>query len=293
MIHVVHTLGGCGGTVLSRCIAVLPGVALLSEINPASVKLFSHFDPLYQDKNWLHLLGPADTERFSQMDLGNVEAFRELVDVFHVRASEAGRHLVLRDYNFVDFVGVPYTTDPPRRLTLYAALPAGVPTRAAAFIRHPVDQWSSLCKYEIVRVVLTPSAFCEAYAAFLEELGSIPVYKYEDFVEHPETQLRAICGSLALPFDPSFTERFHTFDYVTGDFTRHQEESISPPCRRKLSPKELDEFRSSAAFRRILRATGYAEPDAPEPSGLGAPILTSPSRPSRSCMSTPLSSSGK
>jgi hypothetical protein len=51
MIHIVHTLGGCGGTLLSRCIGVLPGVVLLSEINPASVKLFSQFDPLYQDEN--------------------------------------------------------------------------------------------------------------------------------------------------------------------------------------------------------------------------------------------------
>jgi hypothetical protein len=260
---------------LSRCIGVLPGIALLSEINSASVKLFPSFDPLYQDKNWLHLLGPADAERFSQMDLGNVEAFRELVDVFHVRASEAGRHLVLRDYSYVDFVGVPYTADPPRRLTLYATLPAGVPTRAAALIRHPVDQWSSLRKHEFVRAVLTPAVFCEAYAAFLEELGSsIPVYKYEDFVERPVMQLQAICGDLAIPFDPSFTERFHTFDYVTGDFTRQREKSISLPCRKKLSPKELDEFRSSATFRRILRITGYAEPGAPEPFGLGAYVLT-------------------
>jgi hypothetical protein len=272
MIHIIHTLGGCGGTVLSRCVGVLPGVALLSEINPASVKLFSHFDPLHQDKNWLHLLGPADTERFSHMDLGNVEAFRELMDVFHGRACEARRHLVLRDYNFVDFVGVPFTADPPRQLTLYAALPAGVPTRATAFIRHPIDQWSSLCKHERVRAVLTASAFCEAYAAFLEELENIPTFKYEDFVACPEVRLRAICEALALPFDPSFAERFHTFDYVSGDFSRHQEKSISPPARRRLPPQILDEFRSSAAFRRILRATGYAEPSAPESCGLDAAI---------------------
>jgi hypothetical protein len=274
MIHIVHTLGGCGGTLLSRCLGVLPGVAFLSEVNPASVKLFSTFDPLFQDRNWLHLLGPADTERFSQTDLRNPEAFRELVDVFHVRASQAGRHLVLRDYSFVDFVGVPFTAKPPRRFTLYAALPAGVRTRAVALIRHPVDQWSSLCKHELVRPVLTPSVFCEAYAAFLEELGDIPVYKYEDFVEHPSMQLRAICGDLALPFDPLFTERFHTFDYVTGDFTRHHEKSISPPCKRELSPSKLDEFRSSAAFRRILRTTGYAEVDAPKPLCLEASAST-------------------
>ena len=292
MIHIFHTLGGCGGTVLSRCIGVLPGVALLSEINPAAVRLFPSFDPLYQDQNWLHLLGPADAERFSQVDLRDVEAFRELVDVFHVRASEAGRHLVLRDYSFVDFVGVPYTANPPRRLTLYAALPAGVPTRAVALIRYPVDQWSSLRKHELVRAVLTPSAFCEAYAAFLDELGSIPVYRYEDFVEHPAMQLRAICGDLALPFDPSFTERFHTFDYVTGDFTRHHEKSISPPRRRNLSPKELNEFRSSASFSRILRTTGYAEPDAWSAVGK-ADTAAQPSRISGSCARMPLSAPGK
>ncbi len=262
MIHIIHTLGGCGGTILSRCIGVLPRVALLNEINPASVKLFSQFDPLYQDKNWLHLLGPADAARFSQMDLGNVETFRDLLEVLHIRAMEANRHLVLRDYNFVDFVGVPFTPEPPMRLALYDALPADVPTRAVAFIRHPVGQWSSLCKHELVREVLTPSAFCEAYAAFLEELGSAAAYKYEDFVDRPEMELRAICGDLALPFDPSFAERFHRFDYVTGDFSRHQEQAISHPRARKLSPQILDEFRSSAAFRRILDATGYAEPDA-------------------------------
>lgn len=85
-----------------------------------------------------------------------------------------------------------------------------------------------------------------------------------DGTDIPETVLRAICGDLALPFDPSFAELFHTFDYVTGDFTRHREQQISPPGRRKLSPQILDEFRSSAAFGRILRATGYAEPDASE-----------------------------
>jgi hypothetical protein len=57
------------------------------------------------------------------MDLGNVEAFRALVDVFYLRAREAGRHLVIRDYNYVDFVGVPHSADPPRQFSLYAAFP--------------------------------------------------------------------------------------------------------------------------------------------------------------------------
>jgi hypothetical protein len=259
MLHIIHNLGGCGGTVLSRCMGVLPGVALLSEINPASVKLFSQFNPIYQDENWLYLLSPADRDNFSRKDLGDVEVFRELIGVFHIRACESGRHLILRDYNFVDFVGVPYTTTPPRRLTLYAALPEGVPTRSAAFIRHPVDQWSSLCKHDHVRSVLSPTAFCEAYVVFLEELGGIPTFKYEDFAVCPAAVLREMCDALLLPFEGSFSERFHTFDNVTGDFSRHQERAISLPGPKNIPAVVVEEFRQSTAYTQVLRATGYAD----------------------------------
>src|SRR6266436_2054528 len=216
MIRIIHTMGGCGGTLLSRCVGVLPGIALLSEINPGSVKLFPQFDPLYQDKAWLHLLGTTEADHFSKKDLGVIENFRELVGTFYDRASAAGRHLVLRDYNYVDFVGVPFRADPPRRLTLYTALPPALSTTSVAFVRHPIDQWLSLCKHQQVSNVLTPSVFCEAYAAFLEEFGTERVYKYEDFVQNPNSELRAICNDLALPFEPSFMERFHQFDSVTG-----------------------------------------------------------------------------
>ena len=128
MIGIIHTLGGCGGTLLSRCLGVLPGVALLSEINPASVGLFPAFDPLYQDCAWLHLLDAAEAAEFSKKDLCDIENFRQLVSVFYQRATATARRLVLRDYSYVDFVGVPYTATPPRRLLLRTALPHAVPT---------------------------------------------------------------------------------------------------------------------------------------------------------------------
>jgi hypothetical protein len=106
---------------------------------------------------------------------------------------------------------------------------------------------------------LSPSAFCDAYAAFLHELRDTPIHKYEDFVQCPESCLQAICADLSLPFDPTFTERFHSFDYVTGDFTRHQEKSISVPAKRCVPLETLKEFRVNGAFRRILEVTGYPE----------------------------------
>lgn len=257
VIRIIHMLGGCGGTLLSRCLGVLPGVALLSEINPGSVKLFPHFDPLYQDRNWLHLLQPTDIERFSQMDIGITANFRDLLQQFHRCASASSRHLVLRDYNYLDFVGVPYLTDPPRRLIVYDALPHEVSTASVAFIRHPVDQWVSLCKHEHVRAVLTPSVFCAAYAAFLQQLGSTRIYKYEDFIERSEVEFEAICRDLALPFEPSFLRRFHAFDSVTGDFARQDEPSISAPAKKPIAPAAMDEFRSSQDYGFILSTAGY------------------------------------
>jgi hypothetical protein len=259
MLRIIHTLGGCGGTLLSRCIGVLPGVALLSEVNPASVKLYPSFDPLYQDATWLRLLTKTDAEHFSPRDLREVENFRQLIQVFYDRASAVGRQLVIRDYNYVEFVGAPFRRDPPRRLMLYAALPRAIPTASIALIRHPVDQWLSLGKHWPPASGAGPRAFCDAYAAFLRELGATTIFKYEEVIDEPEDQLRAVCANLSLRFAPSFMQRFHQFDGVTGDFTRLRDPSISPPARKPAPPEVMEEFRSSNSFRFILEKTGYSD----------------------------------
>jgi hypothetical protein len=261
MIHLVHTLGGCGGTLLSRCLGVMPGAAVLSEVNPAAVKLFPHFDPLYQDEQWLHLLDLADRTRFSQLDLTAAANFRDLIACMHDRAAQAGRHLILRDWNYIDYLGVPFNSQPPCRLTIYDALP-DVKTVATAFVRHPLDQWVSLCKHEELQPTLTPVIFCNGYLAFLQSLGSIPVRKYEDFLLNPEREMRAICDDLMLPFEPAFLEKFHTFDAVTGDFTRMRETTISPPQKKPIASGDLDTFHASESYAQILRLTGYGEESA-------------------------------
>jgi len=258
MIRIVHTLGGCGGTLLSRCLGVLPQVSLLSEINPASVKLYKHFCPLYQDQNWLHLLHDEEHARFSQVDLRDPDNFRHLIAAFDARAKERGNHLVIRDFTYIDFVGVPFNPLPPRRLTIYDALPAKEATRAVVFIRHPIDQWVSLCKH-VELLPLDPAYFCDSYSAFLNSLASIPIYKYENFVRHPELQLKAICRDLSLQFEASCFEHFHDFDSVTGDLTRLGEKAISLPERGSLSEETLAAFRSCESYWDILNTAGYSD----------------------------------
>ena len=261
ILRLIHTLGGCGGTLLSRCIAVLPGVALLSEVNPASVKLFPKLDPLYQDRNWLHLLAPEDVEHFSRLDLRDVDCFRALIQAFHDRACASGRHLVIRDYNYIDFIGSPFKADTPRRLSIYGALPQSVPTACVALVRHPVDQWLSLRKHKVLGSGAGPAEFCDAYAIFLRELRAAAVFKYEDFVANPDRELQAICRELSLPFAPSFLGDFSTYDSVTGDVTRLRDQSISAPPRKTAPSGVWEAFRSSASFGFVLGETGYAATD--------------------------------
>lgn len=209
---------------------------------------------------WLRLLSQTDAERFSRIDLGEADTFRDMIQAFYDRASASHRHLVIRDYNYIEFVGASFTTDPPRRLMIHAALPRAIPTASVALIRRPINQWLSLRKHwQSGPVVVTPRAFCVASATFLRELGTKSIFKYEEFVDNPEGQLRAICGELDLPFTPSFIEGFHQFDYVTGDLKRLRDRSISL-SESKLPPRgALEEFRSSEIFRSILVKTGYSD----------------------------------
>lgn len=259
MIRILHSLGGCGGTLLSRCLAVMPRVALLSEVNPLAVHLFPAFNPLYQDQHWLHLLTDDDVQRLSAVDLSQTEGFRDMVDTLYGRAASAGRLLVIRDYNYVEFVGIPFLDRPPMRRVIYDALPEGVSTRRIAFVRHPIDQWLSLCKHGQLRSLLKPGNFCDAYAAFLKDLGGTPIFKYEDFVADPEGQMLRICAELKIPFDATFRDRFQTFSFVTGDFSREADTMISMSREARRPDRILEEFRSSPKFEVVLNSLDYEE----------------------------------
>lgn len=258
MIRLVHNLGGCGDTLLSRCLGVLPRVALFSEINPLSVNLFDQFHPLHQDREWVHLLKGKDYEDFSSVDLTQACDFRRLILCLYHRCTESGRHLVLRDYNFVEFIGIPFVCDPPCRRNIYTALPSHVPSAAVAFLRHPVDQWASLCKHAQVAAVLTPTVFMRAYANFLDNLRGVPIFRYEDFVRNPCDELRRMCATLRLDFDSSFIDKFAGFDGLTGDFTRHSETQISFPQPKRLPETVIREFLAAPDFKRAMGVGSYS-----------------------------------
>lgn len=260
MLRVIHNLGGCGGTLLSRCLGALPHVAILSEINPLSVDFFPELNPLYQDRKWLHLLSEEEIAHFSGVDLGEPVHFQAIITALQTRAEERGRILILRDYNYADHIGVPFLPSPPRRRVLYDALTGFGPVAAIAVVRHPVDQWASLRKHVTVRRgALSPSEFGSAYAAFAEGLGSTPVFRYEDLAANPEKELRKICECLQVPFDAGFRQAFHRTDTVTGNLERQADTTISIKPQTAVAEEFLDDFQANPALSRAAIGWGYTE----------------------------------
>lgn len=245
---------------MSRCLGSLPAVALFSEINPQATKLFPAFDPMYQDREWVKLLQESDYQEFRTLDLGVHSVFGRLVERLYTRSRSTGRRLILRDYNYIDFIGLPFIETPPRRLSLLECLPPAVELCSIAFVRHPVDQWASLCKHSVVADLLTPGYFCDSYAEFLSQVDGMAVYRYEDFLREPRRQLERMCSDLDLPFDEHVLARFAEYRGVTGDLSRLEDRSIENASPRSISREHYTQFLHSRSYASILDNLGYAEP---------------------------------
>lgn len=198
-VGIVINWGRSGGTLLNRCIGSLPNVMVLSEVSPLR-NWASQREPLsvrQQASEWYGI-------NLSTDDFG--AGIRELEHVCESR----GQRLVLRLWNVGEFRPSRQKRKPPNTFLSYDLLRAELhDVTAIAFIRDPIDIWiSNGCKRDFFRY----------YRRYIEALFDldIPVFKYEDFCANPNSQMRAICRALQLPFDEHFRE-FSAFDRVAGD----------------------------------------------------------------------------
>ena len=63
-IRTIHHLSASGGTVISKCLASMPEVIFLSEINPLNIEKvrFNPFDPLQQFQAQYQMLSISELE---------------------------------------------------------------------------------------------------------------------------------------------------------------------------------------------------------------------------------------
>jgi hypothetical protein len=265
-IGLLHQLGRSGGTVIAKCLAVMQGVILLSEVHPLgksmarnrSPEAATTFSPLSQAHRWFGLFDEGEIERIGQ-EYARM-TFADEIGLIASRCAERGYRLVLRDYNNVDFTGVQFKSSPPHRFLTHEALRQRFNINRAFTVRHPIDQWMSLSRY-LKGVEIDLGAYLRGCRVFAETAREKGFVRYEDFSENPDDQLRILCDRLAIPFSGQWRDRWQAYTNITGDRDAMAgSREIKPRQRPALEPEVIAKFESNEDYRKIIELLDYRHP---------------------------------
>lgn len=253
VLRLLHHLARTGGTTISKCLAVMPGVALLSEIHPLGLEKIS---ALHQAMTWFGLVDAQEIER-----LGPRPDFAASIRLIADRASARGLRLVIRDWSHLDFAGAPLVETPSFHLTTAESLTAHFRLLQVATVRHPIDHWQSLRRVPLMRGKIDLDRFLKGYRRFAELAVPMGFVRFEDFCRQPEEQLQHLCHALDLPYDPGWRQRWAGYDRITGDENAQRgKDEIGLPRRRPLEPGLADAFLKHPDYQPALTLLGYRHP---------------------------------
>ncbi|MDX1486414.1 MAG: hypothetical protein R3229_18230 [Alphaproteobacteria bacterium] len=254
VLRLIHNLARAGGTIINRCVGSMAGVFLLSEINPRGLH---RFNPIFQADRWFNLLSPADLNSIGDPHAAGLNSMIKLI---HQRVEERGGHLILRDWNHLDFLAVPFESKPTNRLSLAEAMSDDFELRQIAIVRHPLDQARSTVRILPKNNIPTAEYIFSAQRRFAEAIYDIGFIRYEDFVLNPDLELRKICTALDVAFDPEYREKWPSYKNITGDTesVSMERSAISMSQRkRQSSPEFMKKLLSNADYRKTCEILNY------------------------------------
>lgn len=249
-IRTVHHFACTGGTLISKCLASMPNVQLLSEVDPTS-KMTLESENAFAPTD-LALLAWKSTRGVDQSLLA--EIFRAGLIRIHEDARRRGLRLVLRDHSHGRFcVG----QRPERTMDLRELVGNHFEIRSVITVRHPLHSFLSLSENRWGHFLpFTIDEYAIRYSMFLDQYSDCAMVRYEDFVEAPEETMREICRLLDIPFEPSFEEVFSGFQ-LSGDSGRSGP-VISVRERRPVPENILAELEASVSWYKLCDRLGYA-----------------------------------
>lgn len=252
-IRTLHHFACTGGTLISKCLAAMPNVQLLSEVDPLStIQRRATDTPQFAPTDMIRLL------RQSVRGVGDAtitDIFESELAIVLADCNRRGLRLVLRDHTHSHFClgdGI------PERPTLRDLAGRLAPVLSVVTVRHPLDSYMSLHKlgWDTYRPQGLDE-YCRRYLAFLDCYKAYPLLRYEDFVTDPETWLHWLCNHLELPFNAEFRDLIGVFG-LTGDSGRKGED-IAPRPRRSVPEDVAVQAERSGQLGPLLERMGYAD----------------------------------
>ena len=250
LIRMLQHLSCTGGTLISRHIAGMPDVALLSEVNPLSRIHTEHprFSPT--DMTYLAVMGD-----FPQTEELSKKIFLADIKVITQHLAPYNKRLVIRDHSHSDYLVGGITPGPG---ATRSCLQEDYEINTVLSIRHPVDSYLSMLLRGWVK--FTPASFdefCRRYLLFIECNTPHTLVKYESFVADPEKEMKRICRALSLAYNEGFLKKINLLE-LTGNSGRGSDNKIAPRKRREFDDAFAKEVAESTHFREICAKFDYS-----------------------------------
>lgn len=193
-----------GGTILNQCLGGLPNVVMMSEVNPlgggwGKEEADSYTTVKAQALNWYQINLNSDNFVESVLELEN-------------KCEDSGRHLVIRDWPFINFVPHEYNNwNPANSFLALEELEDKCNVIPFAFIRDSIDVWISRGAPEV-------EEFFDSYLRYVKAIleKKIQIFKYENFCRNPELIIKNICDYSGLEYSDSY-QNYASFENVNGD----------------------------------------------------------------------------
>ncbi len=241
ILRTIHHFACTGGTVISKCLAALPQVMLISEINPIN-RNSQKFNPSHPVSLLEQRCSAPLTESWRHRE------FSDQLSLLIDWCREEHCDLLLRDHSHSDYCRGPGWAERP---TLLNNLPPSATVLSVVTLRHPLDSWLGLCHAGWQGQLQPPSllSYCQRYGAFLNHYADIPSLYYEDFCQDPTRFLEQICDELQLDYDPVMLRSFSGIK-LSGDSGRTNDTIALRP--RRPIPEAIQQELQDPATRRSL-----------------------------------------
>lgn len=247
-IIIILSYARSGGTLLNRCIASLPNILVLSEINVEALCPNSCSTIKEQTKKWYGLELRSD-------------GFMKNIDEIYKYCMSKNFTLVVRDWTFGSFVPSRHNNfQPSKSLATLDAISESFPVVSFAFVRNAIDIWLSL--------KASPRTFYDKNLEYLYEFTkslinkNIKIFKYENFCQNPVQEMKKICGYTGINYSDLFLN-YADYKKVTGDtdLPDHsrgiKQGEIGLLSRRDAYKLCIDEINSNTRANEINRLLNY------------------------------------
>jgi len=265
-IRILHNMARSGGTVICKCLASMKNIVLLSEIHPLGLQWFDRphplglerYNPIQQACKWFGLVSNSELQMFQEKkDI----TFEDAISLIYERCRDRGQTLVIRDWSYVDFIGIPFTDKPTYLLSTAEALSNRFEIIHSTTVRHPIDQWLSLRQWPLFKEKVSTHEYLRGYLRFAEHARDIGFIQYEAFANAPEKYLETLCSRLSIKYDPAFIDNWWRYKTITGDTDtkRGAKKEIKPVPRRKIEPDIMQGFKDNSDYNKGTDLLGYTE----------------------------------